>query len=272
MRRWIATSVGFFVVGALLALIVALPVAAQRDGDDSHSTGLGTPVSTDQARERATTFLVEHGYTSLTVGDILAFTNYYVVQVLDPATEAGAFELLVSHDGTLVHPGPTMMWNTGYDLMTSMHTQMMGQMQMGAGHGMLQQGAMGSGAMNDADHQAHHQGQGTMDGTSRSGMMNQQSMSMMSASMDMATCGLGMGVATTGSELAEPLTVDGARTAAQIWLSQQDGDLKTGNAMRYPGYITFTTTTVAGELEGMLSVQTSSGAIWQHDWHGTVAQ
>jgi hypothetical protein len=265
MRRWIATSVGFFVIGALVALIVALPVAAQRGGEE-------TLVSTDQARERATTFLVDNGYTSLTVGDIFTFTNHFVVQVLDPATGTGAFELLVSHDGTLVHPAPTMMWNTDDDLMTTMHTQMMGQMPMGAGEGMMRQGDMEPGSMSDADHQGHHQGQGTMEGMPGSGMLQQQRMPMMSASMGMAACGLSMGVATTGSELAEPLTVDGARSAAQTWLDQQGGDLITGNATQYPGYITFMTTTANGELEGMLSVQTSTGAIRPLDWHGTVAQ
>jgi hypothetical protein len=36
----------------------------------------------------------------------------------------------------------------------------------------------------------------------------------------------------------------------------------------YPGYYTLETTTTAGAVDGMLSVNAATGQVWYHTWHG----
>jgi hypothetical protein len=63
--------------------------------------------------------------------------------------------------------------------------------------------------------------------------------------------------------------VDAAQAAqvAQRWLRQAGRDVTVGPADPFPGYYTLHTLR-DGRIEGMLSVQATTGAVWYHDWHG----
>jgi hypothetical protein len=77
----------------------------------------------------------------------------------------------------------------------------------------------------------------------------------------MAAGGATSSAAATGLDAAQ------ATAAAQRWLQQAGRDVTVGAAEPFPGYYTLHTLH-DGRIEGMLSVQTTSGAVWYHDWHG----
>ncbi|WP_328835190.1 hypothetical protein [Streptomyces europaeiscabiei] len=58
-----------------------------------------------------------------------------------------------------------------------------------------------------------------------------------------------------------------AQDRGEIWLRQRDSDLTVGAAEAYPGYYTLHTLR-SGKITGMLSVNASTGAVWDHSWHG----
>ncbi|MCI3278160.1 hypothetical protein [Streptomyces cylindrosporus] len=58
-----------------------------------------------------------------------------------------------------------------------------------------------------------------------------------------------------------------ARARARQWLRDRSSDLTVGEAEAYPGYYTLHTLR-SGKIDGMLSVNASSGAVWDHTWHG----
>lgn len=62
------------------------------------------------------------------------------------------------------------------------------------------------------------------------------------------------------------LSAEQARTTAQAWAEDHDG-LTVAEAEAFPGY--YTLHTLAGDrIEGMLSVNALTGAVWYHSWHG----
>lgn len=269
MRRWIIGSIGGAALLTLIALVIALPATAQPGVRDRSQAQL-TPLTIEDARDRVDGYLSERGFTDLSTGDVVAFSNHFAVVVVD-ASGVGAFELLVSSDGTLVHPAPAMMWNTQYDLMGFMPQEMMGRAQ--AGNGMLH-GSMATGMAGNADHSSHHAGATMMDNETNHGQMPSMG-DMMSGGqtmmMDPASCGLMMGVATTGSQLAQPMTADDAITAVQEWLDQQANGLTASSVFSFPGYFTIGATQEGAVVE-LISVQAATGAIWPHTWHGDVIQ
>ena len=63
------------------------------------------------------------------------------------------------------------------------------------------------------------------------------------------------------------VTVAEATTIAARWLKDHDPALRAGEAEPFPGY--FTLHTMRGwAVDGMLSVNASTGAVWYHWWHG----
>lgn len=58
-----------------------------------------------------------------------------------------------------------------------------------------------------------------------------------------------------------------AQERAQKWLHDRGSDLTVGEAEAFPGYYTLHTLR-SGEISGMLSVNASTGAVWDHTWHG----
>jgi hypothetical protein len=249
----LAVVIAGLAVVILAVWVMVSPVAARMGMPDGPPTaGQGGPITTAQAREKAAQFLTDNGFSTLTITEVTEFSNDFYAVAADPSTGTGAFELIVSRDGSLVHPGPTMMWNTGYDLMGLAHGSMMGA-------GMMGQSMMGG----NASHEDHHQGGQGMMG-SGTDMMAHGQMTSQNRMMDPAACANMMG-ATASAPLDTPLTLDQARESAQRWLDQQGDALTAGAATSFPGYATFNTQH-DGQVVGMLSVSTATGALWSHVW------
>nr|AHE40216.1 Hypothetical protein pFRL6_129 [Streptomyces sp. F12] len=59
-----------------------------------------------------------------------------------------------------------------------------------------------------------------------------------------------------------------AQGIAQQWLRARGSTLIAGDPESYPGYYTLHTMR-DGKISGMLSVNSSTGQVWYHTWHGT---
>ena len=131
MRRTTTMALGLVAVTALLALVLAVPVAAERgylsDWRRDAQTG---QVTIDEASTAAEGWLAENGYTDLVVAEVVDVDGRYYVIVND-AEGNGAVDLFVSRDGSSVHPALAMLWNTDYDLMANMMSGMMAGMMSG---------------------------------------------------------------------------------------------------------------------------------------------
>jgi hypothetical protein len=68
---------------------------------------------------------------------------------------------------------------------------------------------------------------------------------------------------------AGPATIsaDQAQGIAQQWLDRAKPGLRAGQPEVFPGYVTIDTTRDSSTV-GMMSVNTSTGAVWYHTWHG----
>ncbi|AEY94072.1 hypothetical protein SHJG_8808 [Streptomyces hygroscopicus subsp. jinggangensis 5008] len=64
------------------------------------------------------------------------------------------------------------------------------------------------------------------------------------------------------------LSPDEAQRRAQRWLRDRGSDLTADKPDAFPGYYTLHTMR-SGKINGMLSVNASTGAVWYHTWHGT---
>ncbi|MEU9125019.1 hypothetical protein AB0C96_35140 [Streptomyces sp. NPDC048506] len=58
-----------------------------------------------------------------------------------------------------------------------------------------------------------------------------------------------------------------AQDRARQWLRDRDSGLTVGEVEAYPGYYTLHTLR-SGKINGMLSVNASTGTVWDHTWHG----
>jgi hypothetical protein len=185
--------------------------------------------SLPQAKELAQQFADRLG---LKVDEVLQFERNYYVKLVDKAG-AGATEVLVDPaTGTVsLEYGPAMMWNTRYGL----HGGTAGRMMGSYGAGMM---GTGSGMMG---------GSGGMMGGSGGGMM-----------------GGAYGTAGTASHVS----IGQARQIGQRWLDANRAGLNVeSGGDSFPGYYTFEVLK-QGEIQGMLSVNASSGAVMYHWWHG----
>lgn len=245
MRHTTTMVLGLVAVTALLALVLAVPVAAERGylSDWRGDTQTGQ-VTIDEASTAAEGWLAENGYTDLVVAEVVDVDGRYYV-IVDDAEGNGAVDLFVSRDGSSVHPAPTMLWNTDDDLMANMMSGMMSGM-MGDG---MDSGMMGG------DHQ-----RGSMNDGSMSDMDGMSGMSGMSGMMDPAACQAMMGVPAE-EPLAEPLTAGQAADAAQAWLdANRAGSTATGT-VSFPGYVTLRVSDGA-TITGLIAVQLTTGTVW----------
>lgn len=71
-----------------------------------------------------------------------------------------------------------------------------------------------------------------------------------------------------GGRTQTHISPDQAQDRAQQWLRDRDSNLAAGAAEAFPGYYTLHTLR-DGKINGMLSVNASTGAVWPHTWHGT---
>jgi hypothetical protein len=58
-----------------------------------------------------------------------------------------------------------------------------------------------------------------------------------------------------------------AQAAAQRWLDDQRPGLNAAEPEEFPGYVTLHTLR-DGKITGMMSINTTTGAVWYHTWHG----
>jgi hypothetical protein len=265
MRRVVAVAVAL-VLTTVLVLVLAVPATANwREMGNHHRFETGEPITIEQARERAETFLAETGYSTLITGDAIEFTNHFYVQVVDSATGSGALELVVSRDGAVVHPapGPGMLWNTSYSLMRgdsaqSFHTAMMGDMHQRMGGDQMHRGMMPGSHGGTMNHQAHGHGGQAPD------MMGMESM--------MSMCPLAMVGPSGGATLDEPLDTESASVAVQAWLDASGTGTIAAEPFQFPGYYTARTLNANGQPVGLVSINTDTGQVWEHAWHGTYVQ
>ena len=113
---------------------------------------------------------------------------------------------------------------------------------------------------------------GMMGGGSQGGMMGGGAGGMMGGS---ETNGSGM-MGSYGSSpswtplrgsVKGPVSAVQARRIANDWLAVQGKGLRAGEPGAMPGYFTMDTSR-NGKIDGMLSVNARTGAVWYHWWHG----
>ncbi|GAB4282960.1 MAG: hypothetical protein Kow0080_36930 [Candidatus Promineifilaceae bacterium] len=78
------------------------------------------PLTIAEAETAVTDYLTTLNNDNLTLGEIMIFSNHAYAQILDAETGEGAFELLIDPTTRTVfpEPGPNMMWNTEYGMMS----------------------------------------------------------------------------------------------------------------------------------------------------------
>lgn len=91
------------------------------------------PISMDQAVAAAQLYVAAYHNSDLGLAEIMEFTNNFYVHVTEKSTGTGVFEVLVNRYTGAVspEPGPNMMWNTRYGMMSGNGGGMMGHMMGG---------------------------------------------------------------------------------------------------------------------------------------------
>ncbi len=77
--------------------------------------------SLDDARAAFERAVEGYGNPNLEVAEVMEFANNYYAEVKEKDTGIGAMELLINRPGSRVYPepGPNMMWNTKYGMMSA---------------------------------------------------------------------------------------------------------------------------------------------------------
>jgi hypothetical protein len=186
-----------------------------------------------------TNYLTTLNNDNLSLGEIMIFDNHAYAQIIDESSETGAFEVLVDPvtQNVFPEPGPNMMWNTEYGMMSGGNFGMMG--------GMMN-GQYGSGMMGDGQY-ADMMGEGQ-----NSGMMGENMMGSFEYAPD--------------AEI--DLTAEEAIESAQEYLDAYlPGKTADETADTFPGYYTLHVLEDS-EVVGMLSVNAYTGQVFLHHWHG----
>lgn len=196
------------------------------------------PLSITDAETAVINYLATLNDENLSLGEIMIFDNNAYAQIMNSETGQGAFEVLVDPTTRNVfpEPGPNMMWNTEYGMMSGGNYGMMGSMM---------NGQYGSGMMGQYD----------------SDMMGEdQYGGMMGGNM--------MGNFGYAPDAEINITAEDAVGAAQEYLDAYlPGKTAKEQADTFPGYYTLHILE-DGETVGMLSVNASSGQVFPHHWHG----
>jgi len=118
--------------------------------------------SLDEARAAFERSVEGFGNPNLEVGEVMEFSNNYYAVVEEKDTSIGAMELLIDRPGNRVYPepGPNMMWNTKYGMMSGSggYGRMMGP----GGRGMM--GPNGGGTMGEYSSAPPRNSQGSTTG------------------------------------------------------------------------------------------------------------
>jgi hypothetical protein len=80
----------------------------------------GSVGSLNEARAAFERAVKGYGNSNLEVSEVMEFANNYYAEVKEKDTGIGAMELLINRPGNRVYPepGPNMMWNTKYGMMS----------------------------------------------------------------------------------------------------------------------------------------------------------
>ncbi len=78
------------------------------------------PMTLDRAVEQARKYLAAWGNDDLKLSEVMEFSNHFYVEVAEKSSGMKAFELLLNkYTGAVFNePGPNMMWNQKYGMMT----------------------------------------------------------------------------------------------------------------------------------------------------------
>ncbi len=199
-----------------------------------YSTTKAAPVtSIAQARERARAFADRLG---LRTSEILRFQLNYDVVLVDKEGN-GATEVLVdpATGAVSLEYGPAMMWNTRYGPSGRDRGGMTSAAEMRSmmgSYGVAYGGMMGAGMM----------------GGSGDGMMG--------------------GSSTPPAATGGAVSLARAHAIARRWLdANEPGTTVESGGDAFPGYYTLETLS-DGRIDGMISVNAATGAVWPHWWHG----
>lgn len=189
----------------------------------------GAPVADlAQARTRAEDFA---GRLDLKVGEVMQFSNGFYAELTEQNGRLATEILIDPRTGaTWFEYGPAMMWNSRYGMMGG------GGSTSGMG-GAMTEWMMGRGAMMG--------GAGMMGGGSPAD----------------PTWTPGSGTGATEVDASQALRL------AQQWLDANRRGRRAAEAESFPGYYTLHVER-GGKVEGMLSVNAYTGAVWYHGWHG----
>jgi hypothetical protein len=82
--------------------------------------GAQRPLTLDQAAEQAQKYLEAWGNADLKLAEVMEFSNHFYVEVAEKGSDIKAFELLLNKytGAVFAEPGPNMMWNLKYGMMT----------------------------------------------------------------------------------------------------------------------------------------------------------
>jgi hypothetical protein len=91
------------------------------------------PLSVEQVEEAIQDYLATLNNPDLVLGEVMIFENHAYAQIIESSTGIGALEVLVDPESLAVYPepGPNMMWNLKYGMMSG-----------SGGHGMMGAGMM----------------------------------------------------------------------------------------------------------------------------------
>ena len=202
------------------------------------------PLSIEDAETAVTDYLATLNNDNLTLGEIMIFDNHAYAQIIDETTETGAFEVLVDpvSGNVFPEPGPNMMWNTEYGMMSGGNFGMMG--------GMMN-GQFDSGMMGGNQYGSNMMGSGLYGG-------------MMGSNM--------MGSFGYAPDAEINITAGEAVASAQEFLDAYlPGKTADETADIFPGYYTLHVLE-DGETIGMLSVSAYTGQVFLHHWHGNLIE
>jgi hypothetical protein len=160
---WLALAfVGTLAVGLLLGLLLGVfGVGGEHGSAPSHRTvtvektvpARATPNPTrtpthsvgslGEARSAFERAVEGYGNPNLEVTEVMEFVNNFYAEIEEKDTSIGAMELLINRPGNRVYtePGPNMMWNTKYGMMSGSGGY--GGMMGSGGRGMMGPNAQG---------------------------------------------------------------------------------------------------------------------------------
>jgi len=189
------------------------------------------PLSIEDVATAVTDYLTTLDQDNLSLGEIMIFDNHAYVQIMDETAESGAFEVLVDPvtGNVFPEPGPNMMWNTEYGMMSGGNFGMSG--------GMMNNGRFDSGMMGEGQYR-----------------------DMMGGSM--------MGGFGYAPDAEINISAEEAVDTAQEYLDAYlPGKTAEEHADAFPGYYTLHVLEDS-ETIGMLSVNAYTGQVFLHHWHG----